>query len=117
MQEEIEKGKKQLTALLENNADSSAIRLATDQLNELLYREEMIWLQHSRINWLKEGDRNTRFFHSKAAWRAKKNKITKLRDQDGTVHCSTKVLEQMSTEYFKTIFSADSNLDHSKVGI
>jgi hypothetical protein len=112
---EIEKGRKKLSSLLESNADSAAIRLATDQLNELLYREEMLWLQRSKIDWLKEGDRNTKFFHSKAVWRAKKNKISKLRDSEGTVHSSTNVLEQMSTDYFKEIFSADPSLDHSKV--
>ena len=53
-------------------------------LDELLYREEMMWLQRSRINWLKEGDRNTRYFHRKARWRAKKNRIRKLKREDGS---------------------------------
>lgn len=100
---EIEKCRKELAALLESNSDSLAIRGATDRLNELLYREEMLWLQRSRINWLKEGDRNTRFFHSRAVWREKKNKITKLRDANGVVHSSTKVMENMATQYFECI--------------
>lgn len=111
---EIERVRKKLANLLESNGDRRAIRQVTDDLNELLYREEMLWLQWSRISWLKEGDRNTRFFHSKAIWRAKKNKITKLRDSGGTVHNTTKVMEKMATQYFREMYTADPNLDHSK---
>lgn len=74
-----------------------------------------MWLQRSRISCLKEGDRNTPFFHSKAVWRAKKNKIMKLRDREGTIHTTTKELERMSIEYFKEMFTADPNTDYSKV--
>ena len=52
-------------------------------MNELLYQEEMMWLQRSRISWLKEGDRNTKFFKNKAVWRARKNKIRQLTDSVG----------------------------------
>ena len=71
----------------------------------------MLWLHRSRVNWLKEGDRNTCFFHSRAVWRAKKNKISSLKDADDTVHNTATDIENMSTEYFSNIFTADQSLD------
>lgn len=35
---------------------TSDLRRISDKMDELLYREEMMWLQRSRIAWLKEGD-------------------------------------------------------------
>jgi hypothetical protein len=65
-------------------ANIMEIRNIADRMDEVLYREEMMWLQHSRISWLKEGDCNTRFFHIQAKWRSRKNKIKKLKRADGT---------------------------------
>lgn len=80
---EIEKSRSRLEELINMNADRMDLRREEDKLNELLYREEMMCLQRSRIVWLKEGDRNTISFQSKAIWRAQKNKIMKLLDAHG----------------------------------
>ena len=41
--------------------------------------EETYWRQKSREIWLKEGDRNTRFFHKMANSRKRRNHLSKLR--------------------------------------
>jgi hypothetical protein len=46
----------------------------------LLEQEEIHWLQRSRVNWLSQGDKNTRFFHQFASARRKKNMIKRLKD-------------------------------------
>lgn len=53
------------------------------ELNKLLLEEEDMWNQRSRNCWLKSGDRNTSFFHTKASNRHKRNSIVKIMDSNG----------------------------------
>ncbi|KAM0853806.1 hypothetical protein ACQ4PT_050835 [Festuca glaucescens] len=54
------------------------------KLCELFEREEIIARQCSRVDWLKEGDRNMSFFHSRASARRRANTIKALLREDGT---------------------------------
>jgi hypothetical protein len=108
---ELNKARRHLELLLANKADQREIRRATDHMNELLYKEEMLWVQRSHITWLKEGDRNTKFFHQKAVWRARKNKIKKLKDDDGVWNEAPSDMERMATSYFKELFTRDPSLN------
>ncbi|KAL9681842.1 hypothetical protein QQ045_013631 [Rhodiola kirilowii] len=77
-------------------------RLSVDQW---LLREEVLWLQRSRISWLKFGDRNTKFFHACANQRRKKNWIKELRDARGNRFSDRNKITSMAAEYFDDIFS------------
>ena len=41
-------------------------------------KEEQVWRQKSRVNWLKDGDRNTKLFHMEADGRRRGNHISDL---------------------------------------
>lgn len=55
----------------------------TSKLGALWKIEEQIWHQKSRINWLKAGDQNTRFFHLTTLHRRQRNIILKIANDDG----------------------------------
>jgi hypothetical protein len=55
------------------------------QLRDALHREEIWMCQRSRVQWLREGDRNTSYFHAQAAQHKRMNQIQNLQRADGTV--------------------------------
>ncbi|XP_068329793.1 uncharacterized protein [Pyrus communis] len=59
------------------------IREISRQIDELRLQEESYWCQRSRVKWLREGDANTQFFHSSTLQRRRRNKIVKLRAENG----------------------------------
>jgi hypothetical protein len=109
---EIDKKRSQLDNLRSLSDEASrAARIGIEkEMDELLYREEIMWMQRSRIAWLREGDRNTKFFHSKAVWRARKNKIKRLQVDDGNWQTEQGSMGRMATAYFKNLFTADPGL-------
>jgi hypothetical protein len=62
-----------------------------------------MWRQKSRTNWLKHGDQNTKYFHRKASWRAKKDKIKRLKNDEGAFVEEDEDLEKLANDYFKHI--------------
>lgn len=49
-----------------------------ERLTELYHREEILWRQRARLEWLIHEDKNTYFFHLRANRRRRKNQIKAL---------------------------------------
>ncbi|KAL0408773.1 UNVERIFIED_CONTAM: putative mitochondrial protein [Sesamum radiatum] len=79
---------------------------AKDELTKLISQEEFFWKQRSKDLWLKEGDRNSRFFYAKASRRSQINSIRRLRNPDGTWTDSVEGVQQTIVEYFQSLFTS-----------
>jgi len=62
--------------------DLSEAKALKEELHRVWSREEQYWAIRSRLNWLKLGDKNTRFFHATTIQRRQRNRITMLKDDD-----------------------------------
>lgn len=73
----------------------------------LLVHEEAFWKQRAKMHWLKEGDMNTKFFHTSAITRGKVKKVSKLRTDDGRMATSQEDMCNVAQDYFEQLFSAN----------
>jgi hypothetical protein len=48
----------------------------------LLKKQNIYWKQRGKIKWVKLGDENTKFFHTRATINVRHNKIVVLQNED-----------------------------------
>ncbi|KAK6117615.1 hypothetical protein DH2020_048630 [Rehmannia glutinosa] len=68
------------------------------------------WKQRAKLHWYKEGDRNTKFFHTRASIRKQTNLITHLKDHSGRIHDSPEGLEKIIQDHFGSLFTSSTPL-------
>ncbi|XP_048611432.1 uncharacterized protein LOC125585793 [Brassica napus] len=95
----------------DDNATTEEIASALKDLSNALKAEEMFWKQKSRVFWLREGDRNTKFFHALTKQRRARNKITQLQDVNGNIVEDEEGLVAVATSYFRQIFESSNPED------
>ncbi|XP_074282452.1 uncharacterized protein LOC141606972 [Silene latifolia] len=78
------------------------------EIAALLRQEEKFWRQRSRAIWLRDGDRNSKFFHRVASERRKKNFISKVSDDQGNVFEGTEAVSRCVVAYFGEFFGSGS---------
>lgn len=78
------------------------------RLNEGYKSEESFWRQKSRIQWLKKGDRNLKFFHAYTIQRRKTNSIEKLIKLNRGECETEEEIEEEVTQYCSSPFTTSS---------
>lgn len=78
------------------------------KLDKALKQEEIYWKQRSRENWLKWGDRNTKWFHKRATLRCQRNSIHGVNDSQGQWCEKTEVVDAVFVDYFSNLFKSST---------
>ena len=85
------------------------------ELLVLYDKEEKMWHQRSRIQWLQSGDWNTKFFHGTATQRKGKNFIKGLKDDEGVWHEDEDTYARMLNEFYSRLFTSSQPHDLDRI--
>ncbi|GAA0162124.1 hypothetical protein LIER_18288 [Lithospermum erythrorhizon] len=90
----------------ENSFDHEEVLVLEKELNEVWGEEEQYWQQWAKFKHLKEGDRNTKFFHALAMVRRRLNLLMGLHDNEGVWREGSEAAEEIVLDYFGEAISA-----------
>lgn len=101
---------------LDHSPSSDLIRFERDlqgEYSSILREEESLWFQKSRDNWIKFGNKNTKFYHAQSVIHRRCNMVSSL--QISGVWCDEEiVLKREASSFFKRLFqSSDSCVPNS----
>ncbi|XP_059451003.1 uncharacterized protein LOC132181787 [Corylus avellana] len=76
------------------------------KVQSLMEQEEIKWKQRARVEWLRNGDKNTRFFHACANQRSKSNSIRRVCDLAGNCMETQEAIGDAFVDYFRDLFTS-----------
>jgi hypothetical protein len=62
------------------------------------------------VKWLREGDRNTNFFHRKVNWRQSKNRIKRIRGTNENWTDDPIEIEAVASMFFQELYTKDDSV-------
>ncbi|KAL1369153.1 hypothetical protein AAHE18_02G175100 [Arachis hypogaea] len=82
-----------------------------DKISKLWMQEEKYWGARSRLKWFKWGDKNTFFFHATTIQRRDRNRIDRIKNEEGQwIQGETEILS-LAENYFLRLFKASDKVN------
>ena len=106
---ELSRVKRDLTDLLNQPGgimDWERVKALKEEAKQLWNQEEKFWGQRSRIKWLKWGDKNSRFFHATTVQRRERNRIQRIKDDNGDWKEGQEEVPQVIVDYYQSLYTA-----------
>lgn len=85
------------------------------EINQLRETEKTIQFQRARANWMKDGDKSTKFFHSYASARHRKNQVKGLLKADDSQETRAKAIHNLFINHFAKLFKALDIMIHDEL--
>lgn len=101
-------------ALSDTSPDPDRIAELHRTLETAYAEEEAFWRQRSRIQWLKDGDKNSSFFHAVTRGRRARNKFSVIENEYGQNFYEEDHIVDAFSLFYQHMFSA-GNTDASSV--
>ncbi|KAL4606260.1 hypothetical protein ACB092_09G089300 [Castanea dentata] len=100
--------KKRLLQDLQNNVISMANvgkeRELREELECLLKREELMWAQKARSEWILKGDKNIRYFQVVVKQRRARSRIHCIKNTEGVLIEDPEGIERIFVDHFKSTY-------------
>ncbi|XP_042942689.1 uncharacterized protein LOC122276859 [Carya illinoinensis] len=96
---------KHLQSINQGDRNSEIFELKRE-VDSLLEEEDLRWKQRAKQLWLKEGDKNTKFFHRCASQRRKVNSIKSITNDYGRVLDNPKEVSSLFQSFFQHLFTS-----------
>ena len=85
------------------------------EISALFDRESQIWSQRSRVQWLSNGDQNTRYFHSRATKKHRENLIVGIRDASQSWLDNLEKIAPVLLKHYEELFSSTTSISSSAI--
>jgi len=80
------------------------------ELEQTLDQIALMWFQKAREDQIRDGDRNTKYFHTSTIIRRRFNRVNALKDNDGEWCTDSQRIQQLILAHFKNLFSEDTDV-------
>jgi len=85
-------------------------RRLRQELDHTLDQIAMMWLQKARVDQIRDGDRNTKYYHMATVIRRRFNRVNGLKDEENQWCTNTCRIKRMIVDHFRSLFSEEGTV-------
>lgn len=83
-------------------------RILLQRHEQAIIQEEMHWCQKTRVDYLRHGDQNTKFFHTMTISSRKRNEINRIFDKNQKCCKSRETIGETFVDYCRDLFTTSN---------